>query len=71
MTEHYEGDMPETMNALKEGIVMMRKQSPGTWEAWARFSDIALDPVALNRKTKELVALGMSLTAQSKAIAGK
>lgn len=70
MTEHYEGDMPETMTALKEGIVMMRDHSPGSWEAWANFSDTALEPVALSRKTKELVALGMSITAQSKYCVG-
>ena len=39
MTVHHEGDMPHTMADLREGIHMMRKASPKTWEAWAKFQD--------------------------------
>lgn len=70
MTTHYEGDMPDTMEDLRQGIRMMRDSAPGTWEAWAKFVDSALAPSVLDRKTKELVALGMSLTAQCKYCVG-
>ena len=62
MTAYYEGDMPDTMEDLRHGVKMMRESAPKTWEAWAGFADAALAPSALDRKTKELVALGMSLT---------
>ena len=70
MTVHHEGDMPDTMHDLREGIRMMRSASPKTWEAWAKFLDAALEPVDLDRKTKEFVALGMSITAQCKYCVG-
>ena len=70
MTVHHEGDMPHTMADLREGIHMMRKASPQTWEAWAKFLDSALAPVDLDQKTKEFVALGMSITAQCKYCVG-
>lgn len=70
MTIHYEGDMPDTMEDLRHGIRMMREAAPGTWETWARFVDSALAPSALDRRTKELVALGMSMTAQCKYCVG-
>lgn len=70
MTVHHEGDMPHTMEDLRHGVRMMREASPKMWEAWARFVDEALTPVGLNAKTKELVALGMSITAQCKYCVG-
>ena len=70
MTAYYEGDMPDTMEDLRHGVKMMRESAPKTWEAWAGFADAALAPSALDRKTKELVALGMSLTAQCKYCVG-
>lgn len=70
MTIHYEGDMPDTMEDLKQGVRMMRGADPKTWEAWAKFVDATLAPSALDRKTKELVALGMSITAQCKYCVG-
>ena len=70
MTVHYEGDMPETMEDLKHGVRMMREAAPKTWETWAKFVDASLAPSALDRKTKELVALGMSLTTQCKYCVG-
>jgi AhpD family alkylhydroperoxidase len=70
MTVHHEGDMPHTMEDLKSGILMMRESAPKAWEAWAGFIDAALAPSALDRKTKELVALGMSITAQCKYCVG-
>lgn len=70
MSIHYEGDMPDTMEDLKHGVRMMRKVAPGTWEKWAGFVDATLAPAALDRKTKELVALGMSITAQCKYCVG-
>ena len=70
MTIHYEGDMPDTMEDLKHGVRMMRNAAPGTWEAWAKFVEASLAPSALDRKTKEFVALGMSMTAQCKYCVG-
>ncbi len=70
MTIHYEGDMPDTMEDLKHGVRMMRNAAPGTWEAWAKFIEKSLAPSALDRKTKEFVALGMSMTAQCKYCVG-
>lgn len=70
MSVHYEGDMPDTMEDLKYGIKMMRDAAPKTWRSWANFVDTALEPAALDRKSKELVALGMSLTAQCKYCVG-
>jgi len=70
MTVHNEGDMPLTMDDLKQGVRMMRDAAPKTWETWARFVDAALAPSSLDRKTKELIALGMSITAQCKYCVG-
>jgi len=70
MSVHYEGNMPETMADLKQGIRMMRKAAPKTWNTWAIFVDKAFEPAALDRKTKELLALGMSMTAQCKYCVG-
>ena len=70
MTVHDEGDMPSTMDDLKQGVRMMRDAAPKTWETWARFVDSALAPSTLDRKTKELIALGMSITAQCKYCVG-
>ena len=70
MSVHHEGNMSETMEDLRYGIRMMRKAAPKTWNTWARFADKAIEPAALDRKTKELIALGMSMTAQSKYCVG-
>lgn len=70
MSTYYEGDMPDTMEDLRHGIRMMRESAPKTWETWANFVDASLAPSALDRRTKELVALGMSLTAQCKYCVG-
>ncbi|MDH3691364.1 MAG: carboxymuconolactone decarboxylase family protein [Gammaproteobacteria bacterium] len=70
MTVHHEGHMPEAMEDLKHGIRMMRERSPNTWSAWAAYVESVLQPTALDRKTKELVALGMSITAQCKYCIG-
>ena len=70
MSIHHEGDMPHTMEDLREGIHMMRNASPDMWKTWANFLDAALEPVDLDQKTKEFVALGMSITAQCKYCVG-
>jgi len=70
MTVHHEGDMPDTMAHLRYGIQMMRDAAPKTWEAWASWVDAALRPVELDARTKELLALGMSITAQCKYCVG-
>jgi AhpD family alkylhydroperoxidase len=70
MSVHHEGDMPYTMEDLKHGVRMMREADPRVWETWARFVDTALQPAGLDAKTKELVALGMAITAQCKYCVG-
>ncbi len=70
MSVHYEGDMPDTMEDLKHGIRRMREASPESWRAWANFVDAALKPSSLDSKTKELIALGMSITTQCKYCVG-
>lgn len=70
MSVRQEGNMPETMADLKFGIRRIRKATPTTWNTWARFVDKVLEPNALDRKTKELIALGMSMTAQCKYCVG-
>ena len=62
--------MPETMEDLKHGIRRMREASPEYWRAWANFVDATLKPSALDAKTKELLALGMSITTQCKYCVG-
>ena len=62
--------MPDTMEDLKHGIRRVREESPEAWGAWANFVDAALKPSALDSKTKELIALGMSITAQCKYCVG-
>ncbi len=62
--------MPDTMEDLKHGIHWMRGSSPDYWRAWASFVDHTLKPSALDAKTKELIALGMSITAQCKYCVG-
>ncbi len=70
MSIHYEGDMPDTMEDLKHGIRRMREACPDTWRTWANFVDATLKPSALDAKTKELIALGMSITTQCKYCVG-
>lgn len=70
MSVYHEGNMPETMADLKYGIRRMREDEPETWAAWAGFVDAALKPDALSAKTKELIALGMSITTQCKYCVG-
>ena len=70
MSVHYEGDMPDTMEDLKQGIRRMREASPDSWRAWANFVDASLKPSSLDSKTKELIALGMSITTQCKYCVG-
>ena len=70
MSIHYEGDMPDTMEDLKHGIRRMREASPDSWRAWANFVDATLKPSSLDAKTKELIALGMSITTQCKYCVG-
>lgn len=62
--------MPDIMEDLKHGVRRMREASPDTWRAWVNFADAALKPSALDSKTKELIALGMSVTAQCKYCVG-
>ena len=70
MSTHYEGDMPDIMEDLRHGIHRMREDEPECWKAWTGFVQATLKPAALGVKTKELIALGMSITAQCKYCVG-
>lgn len=70
MSTHYEGNMPETMEDLRRGIHRMREDESKFWNKWASFVDASLKPAALGARTKELIALGMSMTAQCKYCVG-
>lgn len=62
MTLRHESDMPVSMKDLGAGVRMMREGAPEIWEAWSKFVQLGLEPSVLDRKTKEFVALGMSLS---------
>ena len=71
MTVHDEGDMPLTMEDLKHGVQRMRSAAPETWGGLGTVRRRSAEaPSALDPKTKELIALGMSITAQCKYCVG-
>lgn len=57
-------DMNQTLHDFKQGMGMMLKEAPDTMAAFNHFMDSALSQGALDAKTKELIALGMAITAR-------
>ena len=57
-------DMNQTMHDFKEGMGMMTTEAPDTMKAFNGFMSAALCNGALDTKTKELIALGMAITAR-------
>ena len=57
-------DMNQTLHDFKQGMAMMSKEAPDTMAAFNQFMGAALSQGALDVKTKELIALGMAITAR-------
>ncbi len=57
-------DMNQTMHDFKQGMGMMTTEAPDTMNAFNGFMNTALRSGALDAKTKELIALGMAITAR-------
>lgn len=57
-------DMNQTMHDFKSAMGMMSQEAPDTMKAFGGFMDAALCNGALDTKTKELIGLGMAITAR-------
>jgi len=64
------GDMREAMRDVKRALGEMGKQVPSEGKAFSEFMDAVLKEGRLDVKTKELIALGMALTARCKYCIG-
>lgn len=56
--------MNETMSDFKKGMGMMMSEAGETMKTFTAFSDEVLSDSILDKKTKELIALGMAITAR-------
>ena len=56
--------MNETMTDFKKGMGMMMSEASDVMKAFGSFSDEVLCDCVLDKKTKELIALGMAITAR-------
>ncbi len=57
-------DMSQTMHDFKMGMGMMTSEAGDTMKAFNAFMEEVLRAGALDTKTKELIALGMAITAR-------
>lgn len=57
-------DMSQTMHDFKDGYAMMNREAPEVMQAFGEFMNQALCDGALDTRTKELIALGMAITAR-------
>lgn len=57
-------DMEQSMHDFKQGMGMMMREAPATMAAFDGFMNAALCNGALDTKTKELIGLGMAITAR-------
>ncbi|HEX32557.1 MAG TPA: carboxymuconolactone decarboxylase family protein [Candidatus Acetothermia bacterium] len=64
------GDMKQAMTDVKRSLAELSKQAPEEMKCFLQFSEQVLAPDALDLKTKELIALGMALTARCKYCIG-
>ncbi|MEF3193973.1 MAG: carboxymuconolactone decarboxylase family protein [Halothiobacillaceae bacterium] len=62
--ENAMNDMSQTMHDFKMGMGMMNKEAAGTMQAFNALMEEVLRADVLDTKTKELIALGMSITAR-------
>jgi len=64
------GEMKEAVQDVKRALGALGKQVPNVMGHFTQFMEAVLEPDALDLKTKELVALGMALTARCKYCIG-
>ena len=64
------GDMKEAVQDVKRALGVLGKHVPDEMEHFTKFMGAVLKPGALDVKTKELIALGMGLTARCKYCIG-
>lgn len=57
-------DMSQTMHDFKEGLAMMTSEAAEVMQSFNDFMDKVLCDGALDTRTKELIALGMAITAR-------
>lgn len=57
-------DMSQTMHDFKEGFAMMNREASGVMQAFGNFMNQVLCDGVLDTRTKELIALGMAITAR-------
>ncbi len=58
------GEMRDAMRSAKRAMSELRRQVPDEMESFSGFMGTVLRPGKLDLKTKELIALGMGLTAR-------
>jgi len=63
-------DMAQTMQDFKLGVQMLATDEPEAWKSFVNFMNQVLTTSAIDVKTKELVALGMGITARCKYCIG-
>ncbi len=64
------GEMKEAVQDVKRALGYLEKHVPHEMGHFTEFMDAVLQPDALDLKTKELIALGMALTARCKYCIG-
>lgn len=64
------GDMKQAMQDVKRSLDELGTQVPEEMKCFSQFMKKVLEPDALDLKTKELIALGMALTARCKYCIG-
>ena len=64
------GDMREAVRDAKRAIGELNRQAPEEMNCFSQFMGSVLKPGKLDVKTKELIALGMGLTARCKYCIG-
>ncbi|HSH85251.1 MAG TPA: carboxymuconolactone decarboxylase family protein [Guyparkeria sp.] len=63
-------DMTQAMQDFEAGMGMMKAEAGDTMQAFNGFMEAVLKDGVLDTKTKELIALGMSITARCKYCIG-
>jgi AhpD family alkylhydroperoxidase len=64
------GEMKEAMQDVKRAMGELNRQVPEEMKGFSEFMGAVLKPGQLDLKTKELIALGMALTARCKYCIG-
>ncbi|MFP4639351.1 MAG: carboxymuconolactone decarboxylase family protein [Guyparkeria sp.] len=62
--------MTEAMQDFQAGMGMMKREAGDTMQAFGGFMEKVLEDDVLDTKTKELIALGMAITARCKYCIG-